>query len=116
MKDPSTNEIWYRMVDDFRNIHYQLEYWSFPLMRIDRIFSKLFSTLDVRSCYYNITVAEHSRKYTAFPTEYGKYKFPRVQFVIHVVPSYLALRLDENLTGQEFWFTYPGDIIILFKS
>ena len=34
--------------------------------------SKLFSTLDDSSNYYNITVAEDSRKYTAFTTEYGK--------------------------------------------
>ena len=49
-------------------------------MRFDRIFSKLhgsklFTTLDVRSGYYNITVAEGSGKYTASTTEYGTYKF-----------------------------------------
>ena len=49
-------------------------------MRIDRIFSKMydaksFSTLDVRCGYYNITLSENSRDYTAFTTEYGKYKF-----------------------------------------
>ena len=78
-KDPITHEITYRMVVDFRNVNEQLEYLSFPLVHIDRIFSKLngsklFSTLDVRSGYYNITIAEESRQYTAFTTEYGKYE------------------------------------------
>ena len=58
----------------------QLEFWSYPLMRIGRIFSKLhraklFSTFDVGSSCWNITVAKDSRKYTAFTTEYGKYEF-----------------------------------------
>ena len=52
-KDPSTHEVTYRMVVDFRKSNEQLEYWPFPLMRIQRIFSKLHgtnvcSTLDVR--------------------------------------------------------------------
>ena len=46
---------------------------------MNRIFSKLhgvslFLTLNIRCGYYNITVAEDSRKYTAFTTEYGTYK------------------------------------------
>ena len=78
-KDPGTYKIIYRMVVDFRKMNEQLEYWFYPLMCIDRIFSKLkgsnlFSTFNVRSGYYNITVAEDSRQYTAFTTEYGKYE------------------------------------------
>ena len=69
------------MVLDFRKSNEQLEYWSYPSIRMDRIISKLqvaklFSTLDVRSSYYNTTVAKYSRKYTAFTTEYDTYEFP----------------------------------------
>ena len=51
------------MVVNFRKINEQLEYWSYLLMRTDRIFSKLhraklFFTVDVQSAYYNITVDE----------------------------------------------------------
>ena len=79
-KDPTTHEITFKMVVGFRKMNEQLEYWSYPLMCIDIIFSKLngsklFSTLAVRSRYYNITIAEDSRQYTAFTTEYGKYEF-----------------------------------------
>ena len=56
-------------------------------MRIDRIFPKLYgaklvSTLGVTSGYYNITIAENSRKHTAFSTEYGKYELVKVPFGI----------------------------------
>ena len=59
-------------------------------MKIDRIFSKLhgtklFSTLDVSSNYYNITITKDSRKYTAFKNEYGKYEFHHVPFGIYIV-------------------------------
>ena len=65
------------MVVDFRRTSGQLVCWYYPLMRIDRIFSrlhgaKLFSILGVRSGYYNITVDENSRKYTTFTVEYEK--------------------------------------------
>ena len=45
---------------------------------MDRIFqklhlAKLFSTLDERFGYFNITVGKDSIKYAAFRTEYGKY-------------------------------------------
>ena len=64
----------------FRQINDQLEYWTYPLMIIDRIFSKLhidklISTLNIRSRYYNITVAQDSEKCTTFTSGYGKYEF-----------------------------------------
>ena len=92
IKDPNTYEITHRMVVNFRKMNDQLECWSYPLMCIDRIFSKLngsklFSTLDARSGYYNITIAEDGRQYAAFTTEYGKYEFLSVLFGIHAAPS-----------------------------
>ena len=61
--DPSIHEVTYRMVIDFRKINKQPKYWSYPLMRKDRIFSKvlgtkLISTLDIQSAYYNISMSK----------------------------------------------------------
>ena len=88
------------MVVDFRKIYKQLKHWSYPIMRIDRIFSKLhdrrlWSTLDVKSSYYNIT--EDTRKYTAFTAQYGKYEFLHVTFGIQIAPSYLAAMINKTL-------------------
>ena len=99
----------------------KLEYWSYHLMQIDKIFLKLhgmkfYSNLDVRSNYYKITVARDSRKYTVFTTEYGKNEFVRESFGIHVAPSYFALMIHETLQGLDFCFAYLDDFIIDSKT
>ena len=105
-------EISYRMVVNFRKIIKQLEYWSFPVddekwqntFKIIRC--KFFSTLDIRSGYYHITIAENSRKYAVFTTEYDKYEFLWVPFGIHLEPSYFTLMMNESLKGLGICFVY----------
>ena len=75
--------------------------------------TKVFSILDVRSGYYNITVAKDSRKYTAFNIEYSKYKLLQVPVGIHVAPSYFALMINDTLKGLDFCFAYPDDKIFM---
>ena len=72
--------------------------------------------LDVRSSYYNITVAEDGRKYTIFTREYGKFEFPCVLFRIDVSPSYFDVMVDEPLKGLHFCFADLQYIIIYSKS
>ena len=76
----------------------------------------LFSNPNVRSGYFNITVAEDSRKYTAFTTEHATYKFLRVLFGTLVSLSYFALMISETLKGLDFCFAYFDDIIIYSKK
>ena len=90
------HKVTYSKAVDFRKINVQLKYWPYAVMGIDRIFSKLhetnlFSTLDARSCYYSITMAENSRIYAVFTTGYGKYEFPHVAFGIHVAQNYSTM-------------------------
>ena len=101
--DHSTHQVTYKMVVDSRKINEQLKFWSYSLMRIDSIFSrlhaKLFLTLHVRSSYYNIIVAEDSRKYISFSKEYGRYEFLHVSFGIFGAPSYFDMIINETLKG-----------------
>ena len=120
-KNPTTKEIFYRMVASFMKINEQLEYWYYHLIRIHRIFSKLhdeklFCTLDIRSSYYNIMVAKDSRKYTTFTIKYKKYKFLWVPFRTHMTPSYFILMINETLKGLDLCYTYLENIIILSKT
>ena len=73
---------------------------------------KLFSTLDVRSDYYNINVAEGSHKYTAFTTEYGKYEFLHVPFGIQIDPRYFTMMINETLNGLDYCSAYLHVIVI----
>lgn len=40
----------------------------------------VFSTLDLKNSFFHVHVAEDSRKYTAFVTPTGQYKFLRIPF------------------------------------
>ena len=71
------------MVADYKKSNEKLMHWSYPLMGIDRIFSKCHR-LDIRSGYYNATVAEDSQKYTSITAEYAKYEFLYVSFGNHI--------------------------------
>ena len=62
-----------------RNLSFQ------PLPKIDEVYAKLkgakfFTTVDLCSGYYHITLAPDARAKTAFVTLFGKYKFTRVPF------------------------------------
>ena len=86
-------------------------------VRIDRIFSKLhgtklFSTFEIQSGYYNITVDENSRKCTAFTTEHRKYEFLCVPFGKNVTPNYFAMNMNEILKGLNICFACLDNIII----
>ena len=78
--------------------------------------AKSFSTLNVTSGYYSITVDENSRKYTAFTAECGKYEFLSVPFGIHITQCYFAMMISETFKGLDFCFAYSDDIIIFFKT
>ena len=89
-------------------------------MRIERIFvkghgTKLFSTLDIRSGYYNITVAENGKRYTTSITGYSKCEFFQIPFGIHITPSYFALMTNETLNGLDLFFSYTDNIKIFSK-
>ena len=107
-KYPSTHEIAFKMVIDFRKINEQLIYWSYPLMRIDRFF---FLKIAWSKIILDITLPEDSMKYIAFITEYSKYEFLQLPFSIHVPPKYFAQLIDETLEGIDFCFTHLNDII-----
>ena len=54
-----------------------------PLPKIDEVYVKLkgakyFTTLDLCSSYYHITLAPETRAKTAFVTPFGKYEFNQV--------------------------------------
>ena len=64
-----------------------------PLPKIDEMYAnlndaKIFTTLDLHSGYYHITLDNESKAKTAFVTPFGKCKFNAVPFGLAQAPAY----------------------------
>ena len=77
--------------------------------------AKVFSTIDLRSGYYQIVLGKDSRAKTAFVMPFGKYEFLMVSFGLAQAPAYFQLLMNQVLEGLNFAMTYL-DIIIFSNS
>ena len=77
---------------------------------------KVFSTIDLRSRYYNISLGKDSWAKTAFVTPFGKYKFLMVPFGLAQAPDYFQLFMNQVLESLNFVMTYLDEIIIFSIS
>ena len=92
-----------------------------PLPKIDKMYAKLkdtkvFSTIDLRSRYYHITLGKDSRAKTTFVMQFGKYEFLMAPFGLAQAPPYFQLLMNQVLEGLSFTMTYLEDIINFSKS
>ena len=93
----------------------------YPLPKVDEMFLKLgsatvFSTIDLRSGYYHISLSRESRAKSAFVVPMGKWEFKRTPFRLSQAPAYFQLLIDKVLMGcSSFAMGYLDDIIILSK-
>ena len=80
-----------RFCVDYRRLNAVTYRDSYPLPLIDNCLNALagsswFSTLDLRSGYYNISIAEEDRDKTAFVTRSGCYRFTVMPFGLTTAP------------------------------
>jgi Reverse transcriptase (RNA-dependent DNA polymerase) len=73
-----------------------------PILRVDRIFDRLqgathFSTLDLRSGYYQIKVREEDVPKTCIRTRYGNFEFLVMPFGVSNVPSVFQALMNQSL-------------------
>ena len=94
---------------------------TFPLPEIQELLSclnkcKYFSSLDLHSGYYHISLTEDAKKKTAFVTADGKYQWNVVPFSLATVVSTFQYLMSTVLTGlNNFAFTYLDDVLVFLE-
>lgn len=114
----------YRFVVDYRKVNAVTQKDAYPLPFISSILDKLrnaryLSSLDIKSAYWQIPMADNSKDKTAFTIPgRGLFQFKRMPFGLHNSPATWQ-RLMDRLFGEEFEpyvFVYLDDIIIITPS
>ena len=117
-KDGST-----RFCVDYRKVNCLTRKDAYPIPKIDETLdtlagAKLFSTLDLRSGYWQVQVNPEHQDKTAFCTPKGLFEFNVMPFGLCNAPATFQRLMDSVLAGLH-WKTclvYIDDIIVVGKS
>lgn len=110
----------YRFCVDFRKLNAVTTPDSYPLPYISNVLDKLrnahyLSSLDIKSVYWQVPVAENSRRYTAFTVpNRGLFHFKRMPFGLRNSPTTWQ-RLIDSVLGfdlEPYVFVYLDVIIV----
>ena len=112
-----------RFCVDFRQLNAATVKDAHPLPRIDDLLDALhgacwFSTLDLKSGYWQVPIMERDKEKTAFRTSSGQlYEFNQVPFGLCNAPTTFSRLMDRVLSGLH-WETclFYLDDIIVFSS
>jgi len=78
---------------------------------------KVYSSIDLRSSFHNLKIAESSTKYTGFQTHIGQFEYLRAPFGLHkftaALSRIMSLILSENNDPLlRFALAYLYDVLI----
>ena len=91
---------------------------TFPPPKIQELLGRLnkhkyFSSLDLHSGHYHISMTKEVKKKMAFVTADGKYQWNIVPFVLATTVSTFQYLMSTVLTGlNNFTFTYLDDVLV----
>lgn len=107
-----------RLCIDYRKLNSRTVRDNHPLPRIDDQIDKLrggkwFTSLDLRSGYYQIPLEENSTRYTSFVTPQGQYEFLRMPFGLCNAPRVFQRFMNKILLPiQELAAVYLDDVLL----
>ena len=112
-----------RFCIDYRKVSAVTRKDAYPLLRVDDTFDALagsswFSTLDLKSGYWQVKVNPSDREKTAFCTQQGLFEFNVMPFGLCNAPATFQRLMNLVLAGIQ-WNTclvYIDDIIIFGKT
>jgi transposase InsO family protein len=114
----------YRFCVDYRKLNQATERDAYPLPYVSQTLDKLrdaryLTSLDIKSAYWQIPMAESSRPYTAFTVPgRGLFQFRRLPFGLHNAPATWQRFIDQVLGAdlEPKVFVYLDDIIIVTQT
>lgn len=76
--------------------------------------NSFFTTLDLASGYYQVPMADDSRRYTGFVTPDGHFKFKRMPFGLANAPAVFQRAINKMLGAKRFdsALAYLDDILV----
>ena len=112
-----------RVCVDYRALNKATDKDAHPLPRIDESFglfsgAKYFTSLDLRSGYWQIPLDEATKPKTAFSSRYGHYEWNVMPFGLTNVPAAFERRMNELLTPflDKFTVVYLDNVLIFSKT
>jgi len=112
-----------RLCVDYRGLNARTYYDSYPLPNIEATLDALggsswFCTLDLRSGYHNVVIAEEDRDKTQFITRRGTFRWKRMPFGLSTAPGTFQRLMDLVMCGlsYESALVYLDDLIIMASS
>lgn len=122
-KADASGEKKYRMVIDYRKLNKITIADKYPIPEINEVLTqlgdnKVFSVLDLKSGFHQISLKNNDIEKTAFSVNNGKYEFTRLPFGLKNAPSIFQRALDDILREHigKICFIYIDDIIIFSKD
>ncbi|XP_029348394.1 uncharacterized protein LOC103308315, partial [Acyrthosiphon pisum] len=104
-----------------QDLNKNLKREHFPMATVEEIMGKMseaciFSRLDAKKGFYQISLSEESSKLTTFNTPFGRYCFRKLPFGLNVAPEIFYKHFSQLLEGLEGVQVYMDDILVFGKN